>query len=107
MQKSGIRIAWTTVESRKDALHLAHSLIKARLAACVQVDGPVQSVYPWKGAVETGEEYRLWIKYPANREPAIREWIAANHPYEVPQWIAVEAVEVAGNYAGWVREVTG
>lgn len=99
-----LRIAWTTVATATDASRLAQSIVAAKLAACVQIDGPIHSVYPWEGKIECSEEFRLWLKYPASNEEAVRELVHRLHPYSVPQWVAVEAQSVGTAYLHWVRE---
>lgn len=102
-----IRIGWTTVETKEQAEDLAKALIEARLAACVQIDPPMKAFFPWKGVVEKGEELRLWVKYPADHEDAIQTLLADQHPYETPQWIAVETSAIAPAYREWVYAACG
>lgn len=101
-----LRIAWTTVASADEASRLAQAVIATRLAACVQIDGPIRSVYAWEGKIACTEEFRLWLKYPASNEEAVHELVHRLHPYTVPQWIAVEARSVGAAYLHWVREST-
>jgi periplasmic divalent cation tolerance protein len=102
MADDSIYIAWTTVATEEEAVRLAESVIQSRLAACVQVDQPVQSMYPWKGRVERETEIRIWIKYPSRNDTDLQELMAGIHPYETPQWIAVRADAVSTDYAEWV-----
>ena len=97
-----ILIGWTTVDSATAAEKLAAGLVSARLAACVAVDGPVTSHYWWEGKQERAEEWRLTVKFPVRRAEDVANWLAANHPYSVPQWIAVEADAVSEAYRDWV-----
>ena len=98
-------IGWTTVESEADAQKLAQELIGEKLAACVHVDSPVKAWYRWQGKLESGNEIRLMVKFPEEKAPAIKAWIEQNHPYDTPQWIVVEAVDVADGYLKWVEDV--
>ena len=97
-----ILIGWTTVDSAEAADKLAAGLVAARLTACVIVDGPVTSHYWWEGKQERASEWRLTVKFPASRAKEVAAWFAANHPYSVPQWIAVKTSVVAGAYHSWV-----
>ena len=97
-----LRIAWTTVETVEDAEALARKIVESKLAACAQIDGPIHSVYPWKGEIESAREYRLWVKYPEENENALRECVQRFHPYEVPQWISVDAASASDGYLEWV-----
>jgi periplasmic divalent cation tolerance protein len=96
-------IGWTTVASRKHAETLAAGLIEARLAACVQIDGPVTAVYRWKGRIEYSDEFRIYVKFIDARFAAIEAWILAHHPYETPEWITVRAENVSEKYLSWME----
>lgn len=96
-------IGWTTVETREQAERLARNIIERRLAACVQIEGPITSLYRWQDRVETSVEFRLCIKFLAQQETALAAWLTANHPYETPEWIAVRAEIVAEKYLSWAK----
>ncbi len=95
----------TTLESREDAEKIATTLVEEGLAACVQIDGPIRSVYRWKGTVETTGEYRLTIKTAASRVEAVTRRVAELHPYELPE-IVFLPLGATVNYATWVRDNT-
>ena len=57
-----LMIAWTTVATRSDAERLASGAVTAGLAACVQIDGPMRSIYRWEGKIENSDEFRLTFK---------------------------------------------
>ena len=94
-------VGWTTVETREQADALAREMVEARLAACVQVEGPIQSTYRWQGRVKQGEEYRLAVKYVAQRQAEIETWLLTRHPYDNPEWIVVRADHVPEKYLSW------
>jgi periplasmic divalent cation tolerance protein len=96
-------VGWTTVGNREDADRLARGLVAARLAACVQIDGPVFSHYIWQGQVETAEEYRLAVKFLPARAATVKSWLEQNHPYDTPEWWVVRAEDVAEKYLSWAR----
>ena len=99
----------TTVGSETTATALARALVEQRLAACVQVDAGVTSLYRWKGELCEDREARLVIKTAPDREAALRGFLAEHHPYELPQFVAM-AVPASADYAEWVRSevsVTG
>lgn len=98
-----LRIGWTTLDTPEAARKLAASLVHSRLAACVQIDDSIHSVYMWKGAVQAESEIRLWVKYAAANEDALQERLRSEHPYETPQWIAVTAAAALPAYADWIR----
>lgn len=92
----------TTFARREDAAACAGRLVAERLAACVQIDGPITSVYRWQGTVETGEEYRCTCKTSPERAAACAAAILAGHPYENPELIVV-AASAPAPYADWVQ----
>lgn len=92
----------TTVGSEADAHRLAGLLLERRLAACVQVEPGLQSHYRWEGRACRDPEIRLVIKtLPACRE-ALQAFMAEQHPYELPQFLATTLCASPG-YAQWVR----
>jgi periplasmic divalent cation tolerance protein len=106
MQPEKLLVGWTTANTAELANKLAAGFIAARLAACVVVDGPVTSHYWWEGKQTRAEEWRLTVKFPADRAEEILAWLKAHHPYENPQWFAVEAVTAAATYRKWVVDNT-
>lgn len=93
----------TTFPDRAAADACAARLVRERLAACVQVDGPVSSTYVWRAAVETAAEWRCTCKTTPHRAAACRTAIATGHPYDVPEIVESQAT-AAATYAAWVRE---
>ncbi len=96
----------TTFPDRDSAAACAERLIRDRVAACVQVDGPVASIYAWRAAIERAEEWRCTCKTTPARAAACREAILAGHPYEIPELIEV-VVSGSPAYAAWVRAGVG
>lgn len=85
---------------------LARSLVEGHLAACVNLVGPVTSVYRWRDAIETAGEMLLVIKTTADRYPALEQGLRAAHPYEVPEIVAVPVQQGLNDYLEWVRSCT-
>lgn len=96
-------LAWTTVGERADADRLAGAAVAAGLAACVQIEGPVTSVYRWAGRIETAAEYRLTFKVIPARLAALESQVLATHPYTTPEWIVARAELVAEKYLSWAQ----
>ncbi|MEU3773230.1 divalent-cation tolerance protein CutA [Streptomyces sp. NPDC032472] len=92
----------TTVGSAEAAAGLARSAVESRLAACAQVAGPVTSVYRWKGAVETAQEWQVLLKTTAAAYPALEARLTAEHPYDTPEIIATPVVRGSADYLAWV-----
>lgn len=85
---------------------LAAALVEERLAACVNILGGVQSVYRWQGRTERAKEVLLLIKTTADRFDALRDRLAALHPYEVPEIIATQIAAGLPAYLEWIRACT-
>ena len=92
----------TTFASRSDAEACAALLVGQRLAACVQVDGPVTSTYRWQSAVERAEEFRCTCKTTREQSQGCIDALLRHHAYETPEVILVEVAATA-EYAEWVR----
>ena len=98
-----LMIGWTTVETLAQAETLARQSVDHNLAACVQIDGPITSIYRWEGAVEHSREYRLTFKFAAANSECLREFVLSTHPYTTPEWAAVRVTEVGEKYLSWVQ----
>lgn len=104
---ASIAICLSTVESPDQARQIAASLIDQGLAACVQIDGPIESHYPWNGQVCCDQEYRLVIKTATASAKRLREHLRTIHPYDVPQIVTVPSLDVDPDYEHWVQQHSG
>lgn len=93
----------TTFASRGAAEECAARLVRERLAACVQIDGPLHSTYAWAGAIESAQEWRCTCKTTSAGEAACLRGIATMHEYQTPELI-VAPVSASPAYAAWVRD---
>jgi periplasmic divalent cation tolerance protein len=100
-----LRALVTTVGSAEDARRLADAAVSLRLAACVQVT-TVESVYRWQGEVQHEPEWRLLFKTTEATEPALRSWLLAAHPYELPALYALDLTDPTPAFADWVAHST-
>ena len=98
-----IRVGRTTLATRQQSLDLAKQMVELNLVACVQVVGPVTSVYRWEGEIAEEEEWELRLKYSQENEDDLLEQITKSHPYEEPQWISWTS-EASEGYANWVNQ---
>lgn len=96
-------IAWTTLPTEEDAGRLARAVVERGLAVCVQIDGPLTSVYRWAGRIETAREYRLMFKFSADQSAALESHVHSNHPYSTPEWVVVNAEHVGEKYLSWAQ----
>ncbi len=95
---------FTTTERKEDAERAASVLLERRLAACVQIGGPIMSRYWWKERLETAEEWFCFIKTTRSLYAEVEEELKAVHPYETPEIIALPIVEGNPEYLFWVAE---
>ena len=96
----------TTVEKREEAGKLAELAVMKRLAACVQVIGPIKSTYWWQGKVENAEEWLCLMKTRADLYEALEKAIKSAHPYDEPEIIALPVVKGSEGYLRWLDEET-
>lgn len=98
------QLVLTTCPDAKTARRLARALVSERLAACVNILPIEQSVYRWKGKIESARERLLVIKSERRAYAAIERRLRALHPYELPEIIAVPIVTGLGPYLAWISD---
>jgi periplasmic divalent cation tolerance protein len=92
----------TAIGSKDDAQKIAASAVGKRLAACAQVIGPITSTYWWQGAIETAEEWLCLLKTREDLYTDLEQDIRANHPYDVPEIVAMPVVAGNASYLAWI-----
>lgn len=92
----------STCPDLSGAKRIASSLVESRVSACVNIVPQIASVYRWKGVIECEEEYLLIIKTRVECFPAVRDKILGEHPYELPEVIAVPLVDGFDKYLHWI-----
>jgi periplasmic divalent cation tolerance protein len=103
---SSCRIVLVTCGSVAEARRIARAVVSKRLAACVNThSAPVESVYWWKGKVETGREYLLVMKTAARRVAALEKEVLRLHSYETPEFLVMEIAAGSDDYLSWLQEV--
>ena len=101
--KSYIQIS-TTTETKEQAQKIAQYLVEAKLAACVQITGPITSIYRWKGKVENAQEWFCLIKTTDDLYNKVEAAIKDLHTYETPEIIAVPIVKGSKEYLKWIDD---
>jgi periplasmic divalent cation tolerance protein len=94
----------TTVDSEAAAVAIATEVVTDRLAACVQVIGPVTSVYRWQGQVEQAREWACQMKTTAARLDLLTSRLRGLHPYQVPEILAVPILTADPAYLSWLAD---
>lgn len=98
------RVSAPTMES---ARHIAEELVARKVAACVQILGPMTSIYSWSGQVHESKEWLLLVKTTRRGFAPVCEVVQSLHAYEVPEIMAVPVVDALEAYAGWVSDQLG
>ena len=96
----------TTVASREAATELAREAVEAGVAACVQVLGPLVSVYRWRGSLEETEEFLCLMKTPEEALERLVAFVRDRHGYETPELTALRSMYVDDAYLQWARTET-
>jgi periplasmic divalent cation tolerance protein len=93
--------------SAEEAEAIGRTVVEERLAACINILGPVRSIYRWQGAVETAEEVAAILKTGRDQADALITRIAALHSYDVPCIVTWPVDKLLRSYADWVDDAVG
>ena len=96
------KIVLTTVGLMEKAEEIAETLMERRLAACVNIIGPIRSIYRWKGVIEREQEYLLLIKTTAERAEELAAAVAQLHEYELPEHVELSIDGGSVAYLDWL-----
>jgi periplasmic divalent cation tolerance protein len=96
-------IVVTTFASLQDAKKMAYQLIEGRLAACVQIQEGLHSIYRWDSKICEGKEVLLSAKTIADQWTDISNFIKSHHPYDLPELIAYAPEKYEAHYGKWVE----
>ena len=94
----------TTVSDKADAKRIAASLLAKELAACVQVTGPIESTFRWKGRIESAQEWVCTVKTLREAYDEVEQAIRLLHSYEEPEIIATPIVAAGKGYLQWIAD---
>lgn len=101
-----IRLVLTHCNDLASAERLARQAVEERLAACVNIQRSVRSIYRWQGQIETADEVGLVFKTAADRVASLLEALKRWHPYELPELLVVDTDSVLPAYQDWVISET-
>ncbi len=91
-----------TAPSAEEAAGLARAVVDARLAACVNLVSPIRSIYRWQEAVHDEPEHLMVVKTTRDRFESLRAFLLENHPYEVPEVLALPVAAGSDDYLAWL-----
>ncbi len=102
--KNKFILVLSTINTLKGAKKIAISLVKEKLAACVNISSAVQSIYSWKEKLCQEKEYLLFIKTQKKLYPRLEKRLKELHPYKVPEIIALPIEKGSSEYLEWVNK---
>src|SRR5271169_4653092 len=102
-----MRVILVTTESEEQSVEIARTLVAERLAACVNIVGPIRSIYRWRDEVKDDREYLLIIKTRALLYMKVETRVRELHTYEVPEVLALNADRGSPPYIQWMLDSTG
>jgi len=99
------RIVFVTCGSLAEARRIARAVVAGKLAACANIQrGRVESIYRWKGRVETASEFLMILKTTSKRLKALEKEVKRLHSYDVPEFIALPVAAGSRDYLGWLSD---
>lgn len=102
---TGKRVVLVTCGSMKEARKVARGVVAKRLAACVNIGtASVESIYWWKGKVETAREFLLMMKTTSGKLAELEREVKTLHSYDVPEFVVLEIAAGSKEYFRWIEE---
>lgn len=99
-----VLLALSTFPDAETARKISNQLIEEKLAACANILPAIESIYRWKGKIETGNEVIVFFKTSEDRQSVFQEKLRSLHPYEVPEIVFIPVVGGLPEYLRWVAE---
>jgi periplasmic divalent cation tolerance protein len=103
---SRVVVVLVTAPSADEAARIGRTLVDERLAACVNVVGPIRSIYRWQDKVEDDAEHLMLVKIRRSDFDQLAARVRALHPYDVPEVVALEVSAGSPRYLEWLLEST-
>jgi periplasmic divalent cation tolerance protein len=100
-KRKDLCVVLVTAASRREARAIAQTVLKAKLAACVNIVPSIESHYWWRGRLDSAAEFLLVIKTARQSFAKISKLVRAKHSYQTPEIIALPVVAVEKAYADW------
>lgn len=100
-------IVFITASGEEEAAKIAHALVEARLAGCVNIVKNIRSIYRWEGKIEDEKEVLMIAKTGKEHFKSLEGKVKELHSYMVPEVIAVQIAEGSPDYLQWLKDVTG
>ena len=97
-------VIFVTAASRREGKKIARHLVETKLAACVNVSPPIESIYRWEGKIADEREFLLIVKTTRELFPEIEAEISKIHSYRTPEIICLPVIDGSRNYLQWVSD---
>lgn len=101
------KVVFSTAASVAQAEPIARALVEERLAACVNIVGPVRSIYRWQGRIVRDREVMMIIKTRDTMLKRLERRVRELHPYEVPELLVLDVANGSAPYLDWLLAATG
>jgi len=102
-----ILLALSTFPDAEIARRISNQLVSERLAACANILPSVESIYRWRGKIESANETLVFFKVSGDRQSAFQDRLRSVHPYDVPEIIFLPVASGLPEYLQWVKENCG
>jgi periplasmic divalent cation tolerance protein len=102
-----ILLALSTFPDAEIARRISNQLVSEGFAACANILPAIESIYRWKGKIESGTETLVFFKVSEDRQSAFQDKLRSLHPYDVPEIIFVPVASGLQEYLQWVSENCG
>ena len=99
-------LVMTTLPDMEASKKMAHQLLESGLAACINIIPAMTSLYIWEGKTCEGTEHLLLIKTQTHSYAALETLVRSQHPYHLPEIIAMAITHGLPDYLGWIKERT-
>ncbi|MBF0506266.1 MAG: divalent-cation tolerance protein CutA [Nitrospirae bacterium] len=100
-------VVYITASNEEEGAKIARTLVEERLAGCVNIAGPIRSIYRWQGKIEDETEVLLIVKTRKELFAPLKTRVKELHSYAVPEVIALPVSDGSEDYLKWLEEVTG
>jgi periplasmic divalent cation tolerance protein len=97
-------VIFVTAASRREGKKIARHLVETKLAACVNISQPIESIYRWEGKIAEEREFLLIIKSTRELFPEIEAEISKTHSYHTPEILSLPVIDGSRNYLQWVSD---
>jgi periplasmic divalent cation tolerance protein len=105
VKKTEFRVVLVTCANLAEAKRIAGAVVRQRLAACVNIiTTHIESIYRWKGKIETAKEYLLVMKSVEKCLPELQRLVQELHSYDLPEFIVLPIVQGSKEYLNWISD---